>query len=193
MKLNKYTQRCALLLTFIQTGLCSSLQLWIAVLTRRADSMWQLVISRQCTSKHDLCVALKVPLSDCCRSTAAPCSVCGPPWRPGVYRKVTDSCGCRVRVWTQPHTNETLLCVSHLLHPTKWKMCVLVCVKKRESGNYRSGSVCGIHADANLICLVWECVTSVYVCVVKGGGIYSCYILWQRFDSVRLGLCRQCG
>lgn len=80
---------------FIQAVLCSSLQLWIAVLTSPADSMWQLVISRQCTSKYDLCVALKTPLSGCCRSTAAPCPVCGLPRRTRVYRKVTDSCGWR--------------------------------------------------------------------------------------------------
>lgn len=44
-----------LVLTLIETVPCSSFQLWIAVLTRPADSMWQLVTSRQCTSTHDLC------------------------------------------------------------------------------------------------------------------------------------------
>ena len=59
IQLNKKMQHSPPMLTFMQAVLCSSLQLWIAVLTELTDSVWQLVISRQRTSKHDLCAALK--------------------------------------------------------------------------------------------------------------------------------------
>lgn len=95
IQLNQQIQHCPPMLTFMQAVLCSSLQLWIAVLTKLTDSVWQLVISRQHTSKHDLCVALKFPLSGSCRSTAVLCPVCGLPRRSRVYRKVFDTCWCR--------------------------------------------------------------------------------------------------
>lgn len=52
-----------LVLALIEAVPRSSFQLWIAALTRPADSMWQLVTSRQCTSTHDLCLAPQVCLS----------------------------------------------------------------------------------------------------------------------------------
>lgn len=181
-----------ILLTFIQALLCSSLQLWIAVLTRLADSMWQLVISRQCSSKHDLCVALKVSVSGCCRSTAAaPCPVCGLPPRPRVYRKVTDSCGCRGQSashWSYLHTlmRPYSLFLVFITQQSGKCACMCVCVYVRvwqKNRNYRSSSVCSAYVQCLCGCgWVWLCM-----CVCGRGGsvgyFYSCYILWQRCDS----------
>lgn len=123
-KTHKRTNKCNifLLLTFIQAVLCSSFQLSIAVLTRPADSMWQLVISRQCTSKHDLFFRLPRFLYQ------APAGLCHVRWlsrRPHVYKKVTNFCG-GVRVEGREVqlicANETLLSVSGLHHWTKWKL-----------------------------------------------------------------------
>lgn len=128
--------------TFFLTVPCSSLQLWIAVLTRLADSMWQLVISRKCTSKHDLCEALKPPLSGCCRSTTAPCPLYGLPWGGLVStgRSVT-SVDVGVRMWVGEEerilTNETSLSVSGPYQLAVWKMCLCAHESNR---NYMSGS-----------------------------------------------------
>lgn len=165
-------QRCPFLLTFLEAVLCSSSQLWIAVLTRLADSMWQHVISRQCTSKHDLCVALEVPLSDCCRSTAAPCPVCGLPRRPHVYRKVSDSCG----FWGQ--SVSTRRGTHTLMRPYSLSLLFT-----QESGK----CVCERVAIWVGVCVVHMC----NLCVRRGGRCISTAATSSDSDvTVRLGLCQ---
>lgn len=183
---------CALLLTFIQAVLWSSLQLWIAVLTRLADSMWQLVISRQCTSKHDLCVALKAPLSGCCRSTAALCPVFGLPRRPRVYRKVTDFCGCRGQSVSQRRGNlHTLMRPYSLFLVFITQQVENVCVWEREKQKLYE---CVMH-----MCNVCKLRVSVWREEVGGwvgrgwGGISTAATSSDSDVTVRVGLCRQCG
>lgn len=110
-----------LVLALVEAVPCSSFQLWIAALTRPADSMWQLVTSRQCTSTHDLCLAPQVSLSG---SSGGLRRVRWLPRRPRLYRKVTGSCG-GVRVEGREEqltrSNENLLSVSGLRRPEKWK------------------------------------------------------------------------
>lgn len=126
---NRQTQKrnTFLSLTFFQAFFCSWFHLSTATLTRSADSLWQLAISRQCTSKHDLSWAHKVPLTG---SRGAL-----PRWlsrRPHIYKKVTPSCG-GVRVEGREVqvicANETSLSVSGLHHWTKWKLECATCVQ----------------------------------------------------------------
>ncbi len=157
-------QRHAPLLTFIQSVLCSSLQLWIAVLTWLADSMWQLVIPRQCTSKHDLWPALEVPLSGYCRSTAAPGPVCG----------TTSEASClqegRWLLWMQgsecaaeERTLHTLMRPSSLFLvfiTQQSGKCVHVSERNR---NYMSRSWCGAYVQC--LCVEFGVGVCDFVCV----------------------------
>lgn len=80
------------------------------------------------------------------------------------------------------HTNETLLSVPCVHHPTKWKMCM--CERETETiwvgvGVVHMCSVCvvafGVRVCDFCVCkCVWQ---------VGGGYFYSCYILWQQSDS----------
>lgn len=165
----------ALLLTFIQAVLCSSLQLWIAVLTRLADSLWY----QDSVHPNMIYVWLSRFLY---RAAAGPqqCPALsvGCLWGLASTGRSLTPVDVRVEVWARgeepPHTNETLLSVSGLHHPTKWKMCV----RKTETETETVSRSVVVH-----MCNVFEGATFVST-FGAGGYFYSCYILWQRCDSV---------
>lgn len=130
--------------------------------------MCQLVISRQCTSKHDLCVALKVPLSGCCRPTAAlPClwaaseASCLPV---GHWLLCMSGSECAI----EERNLHGLMRPSSVLLVFITQQCVSVCEWVKEWGKKK------LHVSGCVRLVGCERVQ------LWGGFFDSCYILWQR-------------